>query len=152
MKKLLLTLSLLSCFNISYAQQSWSKSSSSDNSGTQFQVYTLLSDNKDNEGQQMALILVSAKENTINKLGFALTQGSISCNNYCQYYVKFDDSASKYTFSIENKAIKLQNDQKDDFLTNLKKSKEMTLVLDKQRFYFSVQPQNWKYTSELDKK
>lgn len=151
MKKLLLALSLLSCYQISMAEESWTKSSTKDENGKPFQVYTLLSDNKDSNSQQMALIVVSPKENIVSKLGFAFTEGNISCTNYCQYYVQFDNSASKYTFSIENKAIKLQDNQKDDFLTNLQKSKDMIFMLDKQRFYFNVKPINFKYISPTDK-
>lgn len=151
MKNLLLALSFLTLVPMAHAQDSWTQSSVKDENGKKFQLYTLLSDNKDNNGQQLALMIVSPKENSVSKLGFAFTEGSISCNNYCQYYIKFDDTASKYTFSIENKAIKLQNDQKDDFLINLKKSKDLTLILDKQRFYFTVSPLNFRYVNDLQK-
>lgn len=152
MKKLLLALSLFSCFNLSYADENWGKSLSKDESGKEYQIYSLLSLNKDAKNQQVALILVSPKENTISKLGFAPTEGAIECVNYCQYYIQFDNTAGKYTFSIENKSIKLQAAQNADFLNNIKNSKEMILILNKQRYYFNVQKPNWKYIPESENK
>lgn len=151
MKKLLLALSLFSCFNLSYAEETWVKSSSKDESGKEYQVYSLLSLNKNSQNQQVALILISPKENLISKLGFAPTQGAIDCPNYCQYFVQFDNTAAKYTFSIENKSIKLQESQNSDFINNVKNSKEMILILNKQRFYFNVENPNWKFNPDVKK-
>lgn len=151
MKKFLILLSL--CLsNFAFADESWHKSLSKDESGKEYQIYTLLSLNADKaDSSKVALILVSPKENIFSKLGFAKTEGSIECNNFCQYFIQFDNTASKYTFTIENKSIKLENAQKEDFLKNLQLSKEMTLVLNQKRFYFNLQNPNWKYISEEKK-
>lgn len=151
MKKLLIVLSFFLSSSV-FADESWNKSLSKDESGKEYQVYSLLSLNSDKEGHQAALILVSPKENIMSKIGFAQTDGAIDCVNYCQYYIQFDNTAAKYKFVIENKSIKLDNSQKEDFLNNVKNSKEMILILDKKKFYFNVQNPNWKFTPEADKK
>lgn len=151
MKKILLLTLLFSQY--AFAEESWNKSVSKDESGKEYQIYTLLSMNNDKTDEsKMALILVSPKENIFSKLGFAKTQGAVECPNYCQYYVQFDNTASKYTFSIENQSIKLENSQKEDFLKNVQSSKEMTLVLNQKRFYFNLQNPNWKFIPEPLKK
>lgn len=147
MKKLLIILSLLFT---SYAfGNSWNKSISQDDTGKEYQIYSTLSLNsvKGND-TKMALILVSSNKNIFTKIGFAQTEGAISCPNFCQYYIQFDNTASKYTFSIENNSIKLENSQKEDFLKNLQQSKEMILILNTERFYFNVQQPNWSFVSE----
>lgn len=150
MKKLLIILSLLLTHH-AFADENWNKSSSKDENGKEYQLYTLFSQNKDKEGNQTALMLISPKENIFNKIGFVKTSGSIDCPNFCQYYIQFDNNAGKYTFSVENNAIKLENNQKDDFLKSLKTSKELTLSLGKQRYFFNTQNPNWSYTDEVKK-
>jgi hypothetical protein len=150
MKKLLFMLSLLFIQPV-FADENWSKSSSKDETGKEYQLYTLFSQNKDKEGNQTALMLISPKDNIFSKIGFVKTSGSIDCPNFCQYYVQFDNNAAKYTFSAENNAIKLDNNQKDDFLKNLKTSKELTLSLGKQRYFFNTISPNWSYTDEVKK-
>lgn len=147
MKNLFLILSLSLFCHLSYAQNAV-KSFFKDEKGKEYQMTTLLSLNKNTQHQQLALIIVTQKDNIIHKLGFAPIEGEISCLNYCQYYVQFDNTAAKYTFSSENKSIKLENSQNSDFIYNIQHSKELTLILNKQRYYFDVQNYHWTYTPE----
>ena len=150
MKKLLVILSLLLTHH-AFADENWNKSSSKDENGKEYQLYTLFSQNKDKDGNQAALMLISPKENIFSKIGFVKTSGAIDCPNFCQYYIQLDNNAAKYTFSAENNAIKLENNQKDEFLKSLKTSKELTLSLGKQRYFFNTQNPNWTYTDEVKK-
>ena len=150
MKKILIILSFLLIQPV-FADENWNKSSSKDDTGKDYLIYTLFSQNKDKEGNQTALMLISPKENIFSKIGFVKTSGAIDCPNFCQYYIQLDNNAAKYTFSIENNAIKLENNQKDEFLKNLKISKELTLTLGKQRYFFNTQNPNWSYTDEVKK-
>lgn len=144
-----LIISTLLVTSSAFAEDNWLKSVSKDETGKEYQIYSTLSLNSDKDNaSKIALILVSTKENTFSKIGFAKTEGAIECPNFCQYYIKFDNTASKYTFSIENKSIKLENNQKQDFLNNLKTSKDMTLVLNKKVFYFNLQNSNWTFLPE----
>lgn len=147
----LLTLSIL-LSSSALASDNWLKSSTKDEAGKDYQIYSTLSLNtQKNSETKAALILVSPKENIFSKIGFAKTEGAIDCPNYCQYYVQFDNTASKYTFSSENNSIKLENSQINDFLNNIKKSKEMTLVLNNQRFYFNLTKPNWSFSPNIEK-
>lgn len=152
MNKLLIILSLFISSSV-FAEDNWNKSVSKDEKGQEYQIYSTLSLNADKDNNsKIALILVSPKENSFSKVGFAKTEGAIDCPNFCQYYIQFDNTAAKYTFTIENKSIKLENSQQEDFLNNIKISKAMTLVLNKKHFFFNLQEPNWKFIADSYKK
>lgn len=137
MKKLLIFLPIFLSESV-FADSNWSQSLSKDEQAKEYQIYSNLSLNSDKSSNKIALILVSPKENIFSKIGFAKTDGAIQCPNFCQYFIKFDNTAFKYTFSIENKSIKLENSQNEDFLNKLKNSKEMSITINQTNFFFNI--------------
>ena len=149
--KLLTCLTILFSCHFSHAE-SWNKTPSKTDDNNEYNIYSLLSENKDkNNNSQLAIVMTSFKDNSFNKIGFVSTVGKLPCEKICQYYIKFNNTAGKYSFTEENNAIKLNDSQKEDFLKNILNSKEITILLPSQKYFFNVSNPNWKLIDDTKK-